>query len=77
MTKERKTELLNNMLEYLDNQNINADDIEIYDTTTDEAYDICIDYITERVERNSHFFENMLGFTQKESVDDGVIRAYA
>lgn len=75
MKNERKIELLNNMLEYLDNYGIDFKDIGIYDSTkNNEAYDKCLGYIVELVgnDRNDYFFESVLGFAKEELFDEGM-----
>lgn len=79
MTNERKVKLLNNMLEYLDNYGVEFEDIGVYDSTEDnEAYDICLGYIVELVgnDGNAYFFENVLGFTKEELIDEGMEWVY-
>ena len=79
MTNERKAELLNNMLEYLDNYGVDFEDIEVNDSTEDnEAYNNCLGYIVELVGNNGddYFFENVLGFTKEELIDEGMEWVY-
>lgn len=79
MTNERKVELLNNMLEYLDNHGVDFEDIGVNDSTEDnEAYNNCLGYIVELVGNNGddYFFENVLGFTKEELIDEGMEWVY-
>lgn len=75
----RKIALLNNMLEYLDNYGVEFEDIGVYDHTEDEeAYNICLGYIVELVgsDGDASFFENVLGFTKKELIGEGMEWVY-
>ena len=75
MTSERKTNILNNMLEYLNNYGVDFEDIGIYDDTAEEfAYDVCLNYIVELLgcDINHLYFENVLGFTKEELIDEGM-----
>ena len=75
VSQERKTELLGNMLEYLDNQGVEFEDIGVYDSTeNNEAYNNCLGYIVELVGSNGDkcFFENILGFTKEELLLEGM-----
>lgn len=76
MTEERREELLNNMLEYLGNYNsVDFDAIGASEeTSTEEAYNNCLDYIVELVgnEGNEYFFIEVLGFTEEELLDEGM-----
>lgn len=79
MTNERRADLLNNMLEYLDNYGVEFEDIGVYDNTEDEvAYDECLGYIVELVgcDGNKNFFENVLGFTKEELIGEGMEWVY-
>lgn len=77
MSKERKQELLNNMEEYLVNYSNDIDFGAIgatEETELNEAFDNCLAYIIELVgnDGNEYFFENVLGFTKEELLDEGV-----
>lgn len=79
MANERRADLLNNMLEYLDNYGVEFEDIGIYDDTEDEvAYNECLDYIVELVgcDGNKDFFEGILGFTKEELIGEGMDWVY-
>ena len=79
MANERRADLLNNMLEYLDNYGVELEDIGIYDDTEDEvAYNECLDYIVELVgcDGNKDFFEGILGFTKEELIGEGMDWVY-
>lgn len=79
MTKKRRADLLNNMLEYLDNYGVEFEDIGVYDDTEDtEAYDNCLGYIVELVgcDGNKDFFESILGFTKEELIGEGMEWVY-
>ena len=79
MTKERRADLLNNMLEYLDNYGVEFEDIGVYDDTEDdETYNECLGYIVELVgcDATKHFFEEVLGFTKEELIDEGMEWVY-
>ena len=77
MKAERKQELLNNMEEYLVNYSSDIDFEEIgasEETELNEAFDNCLGYIIELVgnDGNKYFFENVLGFTKEELLDEGM-----
>ena len=77
MTNERRQELLNNMEEYLVNYSSNIDFKKIgasKETEINEAFDNCLGYIVELVgsDGNKYFFENVLGFTKEELLDEGM-----
>ena len=77
MTSERKQELLNNMEEYLINYSNDIDFEEIgvsEEVGLDVAYDNCLGYIVELVgnDGDKHFFEDVLGFTKEELLDEGM-----
>ena len=79
MTKKRRSELLNHMLEYLDNYGVDFEDIGVNDSTEDnETYDNCLGYIVELVgnDGNKFFFENVLGFTKVELINEGMEWVY-
>lgn len=79
MTNERRAELLDSMLEYLDNRDVDFEDIGVYDSTEDsEAYDTCLAYIVELVgnDGDACFFEDVLGFTKEELIDEGMEWVY-
>lgn len=79
MTNERRADLLNNMLEYLDNYGVEFEDIGVYDNTEDnEAYDICLGYIVELVgnDGDKYFFEDVLGFTKEDLILEGMEWVY-
>lgn len=79
MTSERRVDILNNMLEYLDNYGVDFEDIGVYDDTEDEfAYDACLGYIVELVGSNGNksFFEDVLGFTKEELIGEGMEWVY-
>ena len=71
ITSHRKTELLNNMFEYLENYGVNLADIGVCDDIKDDdAYNICLGYIIGLVGNDGDklFFENVLGFTEEEMI---------
>lgn len=77
MSAERKQELLNNMEEYLVNysNDINFEEIgATEETELNEAFDNCLSYIVELVGNNGnkYFFENVLGFTKEELLNEGM-----
>lgn len=79
MTKERRADLLNNMLEYLDNYGVELEYIGVYDDIKDEVtFDECLDYIVELVgcDGNKDFFEGVLGFTKEELIAEGIEWVY-
>ena len=77
MTKERKQELLNNMEEYLVNysNDINFEEIGASEEMElNEAFNNCLGYIVELVgsDGDKFFFEEVLGFTKEELLDEGM-----
>lgn len=77
MKIERKQKLLNNMKEYLVNYSSDIDFEKIgssKETELNEAFNNCLAYIVELVgnDGNKYFFENVLGFTKEELLDEGM-----
>lgn len=81
MTNNRKQKLLNNMEQYLINYSNDIDFKKIgasEETGLNEAFDNCLSYIVELVGKNGdqYFFENVLGFTREELIDEGMEWVY-
>ena len=79
MTKERKWQLVYNLEEYLDNRNVDFEEIGIDDdTSTDERYYICLGYIVELVDTDDeqYFWEKVIGFTKEELIAEGMEWVY-
>ena len=79
MTMERKSKLLENMVEYLTNYSILFKKIGVSEgTDIDEAYHNCLGYIVELVgsDGDKHFYENILGFTKEELIGEGMEWVY-
>lgn len=77
MKAERKQELLNNMEEYLVNysSDINFEEIGVSEEMElNEAFNNCLGYIVELVgsDGDKFFFEEVLGFTKEELLDEGM-----
>ena len=80
MSVNRKQELLDRMIEYLENFNdVDFDKIGILDNIElGDRYDNCLRYIVELVGNNEarHLFEHILGFTKEELIADGMEWVY-
>lgn len=73
MTNERKVELTNNMIEYLDNYGCDLESIGIKDDMDiDKMYNNATGYLVELVNENYKFWEDVIGFNREELIEEGM-----